>query len=223
VYRIAIMPLAQELRESILTYCRRDLPGDLEWHVNQFSFVADIELQQRLGKAFYSARLISKLMEALYVSGDERHPFVKFQIMQYASIYEAVISNLLWGRYKNHSEVRQLETHKAYKPIAALSSRTKMRYEDEELFPCVYRDSKTPKNTIPFKDKVDCAVRIGFVDEAYSGDIKRLYELRNLAHIETEAEKQIDVEIEHAKNGYWRVKPFLERIVTRIAEESTLA
>ena len=50
-----------------------------------------------------------------------------------------------------------------------------MRYEDEELFTCVYRDSKTPKNTIPFKDKVDCAVRIGFVDEAYPSAGGRLF------------------------------------------------
>src|SRR5271169_20329 len=49
--------------------------------------------------------------------------------------------------------------------------------------------------------KVDCAVRIGCVDSAYAEDIKRTYEFRNLAHIEAEAEKQIEVEIEHAKNG----------------------
>jgi hypothetical protein len=36
--------------------------------------------------------------------------------------------------------------------------------------------------------------------------------LRNLTHIETEAEKQIEVEIEQAKIGYRRMKPFLEHI-----------
>jgi hypothetical protein len=52
-------------------------------------------------------------MEALRASGDEIHPFVKFQIMQYASIYEAVISYLLWTRYSDHSEVKALQTHKS--------------------------------------------------------------------------------------------------------------
>ena len=93
-----------------------------------------------------------------------------------------------------------------------------MRFEDEELFTCVYRDAKTPRNSIPFKDKIDCAVRIGFVDEAHAGDIKQIYELRNLAHIETEAEKQIEVELEQARTGYWRIKPFLEKIATVFAE-----
>jgi hypothetical protein len=214
------MPLSQRERDVVHGYCTKDLPGDLKWHVDQFSFIPDVELQKRLGRAFYSARYIYKLMEALLAAGDEVHPFLKFQIMQYASIYEAVISNLLWGHYKEHAEVKELETHKAYKPINALGKLTSMRYDQEELYTCVYRNAKTPKNSIPFKDKVDCAVRIGFLESAYSEDVKRLYELRNLAHIETEAEKQIEVEIEQAKTGYRRMRPFLEHIVQTLSEDT---
>jgi hypothetical protein len=213
------MPLAEEMRSSVHSYCKADLPGDVQWHVDQFSFVADIELRKRLGRAFYSARYISKLMEALLAAQDEIHPFVKFQIMQYASIFEAVISYLLWTRYREHDEVKILETHKAYKPVSALASLSAMSYDNETVFTCVRRAAKTPKNSIAFKDKVDCAVRIGFVDSAYAQDIKRTFELRNLAHIEAEAEKQIEVEIEHARTGYWRMKPFLEKIVATIEAE----
>jgi len=87
-------------------------------------------------------------MEATFVQCDEQHPFVKFQIMQYASIYEAVITNLLWGKFKDYDEVLKLQTHKAYKPVQALGSLTKVKYGEEEIFTCVYRDSKTPKNSI---------------------------------------------------------------------------
>ena len=206
------MPLDENTRNLIHDYCVRDLAGDMSWHVDQFSFIDDTELQVRLGRAYYSARYTYKLMEATFVQGDEQHPFVKFQIMQYASIYEAVITNLLWGNYKEHEEVIRLQTHKAYKPVNALSSLTEVKYGEEEIFTCVYRNAKTPKNSIPFKDKVDCAVRIGFVQEAYSGDIKRTFELRNLAHIETEASKQLDVEIEQSKTAYWRLGPFIEHV-----------
>ena len=214
------MPLDETSRASIDAYCKKDLPGDMQWHVDQFFFIADAELRLRLGRAYYSARYIGKLMEALLAAGDEIHPFIKFQIMQYASIYEAVISYLLWTRYAEHQEVKQLQTHKAYKPVKALGNLTNMTYGDEELFTCVYRDAKTSRNSIPFKDKVDCAIRIGFVDETYAGDIKRTYELRNLAHIEAEAAKQIEVELEQAKIGYWRIKPFLERIVSVFADDA---
>jgi hypothetical protein len=211
------MPLEKELRDLIHAYCVRDLPGDLQWHVTQFAFIEDEELRKRLGRAFYSARYMAKLMEAMQATGDEVHAFVKFQITQYASIYEAVISVLLWNKFAEHPEVKALQMHKSYKPVSALGSLAKMQYGDEEIFTCVYRDSKTPRNSIPFKDKVDCAVRIGLVEEAYAEDIKHIYALRNLAHIETEAEKQIDVEIAQSKVGYWRIKPFLEKIAATLS------
>ena len=118
-----------------------------------------------------------------------------------------------------HDEVKMLQTHKAYKPVNALGSLTNMTFGHEQLVTCVYRDEKTRRTSIAFKDKVDCAVRIGFVDEAYAEDIKLIYQLRNLAHIETEAEKQIEIEISQAKTGYWRIKPFLERIATTLSDD----
>ena len=207
------MSLTEDLRGIVQNYCIKDLPGDLEWHILKFDFIDDnSELKERLGRAFYSARYMSKLMEALYVSGNELHSFIKFQVMQYASIYEAVISYLLWNKFKDNDEVIKLEYHKAYKPVNALGSLTSIKYGDENIYTCVYRDEKTSKNSISFGDKVDCGVRIGFIEEKYAGDIKNTYKLRNLAHIESEAKRQTEIEIEHAKLGYWRMQPFLERI-----------
>jgi hypothetical protein len=216
------MPLSPEVRSLVSEYCKRDLPGDMQWHIDQFGFIADAELRTRLGRAFYSARYIAKLYEGLWATGGDEHAFLKFQIIQYASIYEAVISNLLWGRYAGNPEVLKLQTHKAYKKVSAFGQLVSMRYGDELVYPCVYRDAKTNKNSIPFKDKVDCAVRIGFVDAQYAEDIKHTYYLRNLAHIESEAEKLIEVELADAKNGYWRMKPFLETISRRIAVDNTV-
>ena len=214
------MSLEKTLRDQIHLYCSKDLPGDLNWHIQQFVFIDDIELRERLGRAFYAARYMSKLMEALYVQDNELHSFIKFQVMQYASIYEAVITHLLWNKFKDHKEVVALQTHKAYKPICALANLTTIKYGDEQIYTCVYKDEKTPKNSIPFSDKVDCCVRIGFIDAAYAEDIKNIYTLRNLAHIETEAKKQIELEIEHAKLGYWRMQPFLDTIVNFLTSTS---
>ena len=38
-----------------------------------------------------------------------------------------------------------------------------------------------------------------------------------LAHLEAEAKRQIEVELEEAKMGYWRMKPFLEKISEALA------
>lgn len=212
------MPLEKSVRDSIQQYCTKDLPGNLDWHIQKFNFIDDEELGERLGRAFYSARYMSKLMEALYVDGNELHPFVKFQVMQYASIYEAVITYLLWNKFKYYKEVIELQTHMSYKPVSALGSLTTMKFNGEDIYTCIYKDTKTPKNSIPFAEKVDCSVCIGFVEKQYSKDIKEIYALRNLTHIETEAKKQVEIEIKHAKLGYWRMQPFLDKISEFLAK-----
>jgi hypothetical protein len=214
------MPLEPELRDRISVYCQKDLPGDLQWHIDQVDFLDDAELRQRVGRAFYSARYVSKLLEALYLSGDQAHALVKFQVTQYASIFEAVISFLLFKRYAANAEVIRLQTHRALRRVAALGHLTNITYGDEVVYTCVERDAKTTTSSISFGDKVDCAVRIGFVDSAYADDIKRIYQLRNLLHIENEADKKIEVEISDARQGYWRMKPFLETVKRHIAEET---
>lgn len=206
------MPLEQGLRDQIIDYCKRDLPGDINWHIEQFDFIDNHQLRNKVGRAFYSARFISKLMEGLFVSGNDMHSFVKFQIIQYASIYEAVTTYLLWNKFLEHPEVIALQTHKAYKPVSALGHSVNFTYDGAKLFTCVYKDTKTLKSSIPFKDKVDCAVRIGFIDSSYSEDIKNLFALRNLAHLEGEAERQVEMELEDSKKGYWRIKPFIDKI-----------
>jgi hypothetical protein len=193
---------------EINAYCKRDLP-DLPWFLEEFDFIDQPTLRTRLARAFYAARYIYKLMEALRVTGDELHAHIKFQIIQYASIYEAIISHLLWNKFRDHDRVKTLETHKSYKKIAGLAGPTKITYEGEEASLCVYRDTKTWKNAIKFNDRVDAAVDIGFVRKAYGEEIKRIYELRNLTHIETEAEKEIELEIENSKLAYRRMLPFV--------------
>src|SRR5262249_50219960 len=88
---------------------------------------------------------------------------------------------------------------------SGLSKDTTMRYGEEDLYTCIYTTAKKQRNSISFSDKVDCAVRVGFVQSTYAEEIKQLYALRNLAHIETEAEKQMEVEIDHSKKAYWRM------------------
>ena len=204
------MPEAE--RNAIHDYCVRDLPGDIEWHVNEFRFIPETELRKRLGRAFYTARYIYKLGEALSVSGDEQHAFVKFQIVQYASIYEAVISNLLWGAYRNHPAVVALESHEVLTEVSGFSKLMAATFDGSVVHTAVYKTKNKLRNNIAFRDKVDCAVTIGLVDESYAEEIKELYTLRNLAHIENEAQRQIDVEIEQSKKAYWRMQPFLQRI-----------
>jgi hypothetical protein len=50
------MPLPEKLREEFDKYCKRDIPNQIEWYINQFTFIVDNELRNRVGRAYYAAR-----------------------------------------------------------------------------------------------------------------------------------------------------------------------
>lgn len=76
---------------------------------------------------------------------------------------------------------------------------------------------KHPRTPYHLNIKLIAQFELAFMNAEYSEDIKRTYELRNLAHIETEASKQFDVEIEQSKHAYWRLAPFLEDVTAYLA------
>lgn len=206
------MPLETQTIDEVLNYCKRDLPQNHSWFINEFDFIKDKALQVSLAREFYTARYIYKLMEALFLEDFELHAHLKFQIIQYASIYEAVINYLLVNNFKENMNVKKISTHTSLKEISTLSKLTKITYDDEKIFTCIKNDTKTPWNSIPFHDKVDASVNIGFLKEKYSAEIKSFYTLRNSIHIEAAAKKNIEYEIEQSKIAYKRLRPFIDDI-----------
>jgi len=213
------MPLEAAEIERVLGYCKRDLPQSFDFFLEKFDFIEDKDLKDQLAQEFYAARYMYKLMEALNLSDRELYAHVKFQIIQYASIYEAVICHLLWNRFADHDALRKIEFHKEYRKVEALSKKAKVLYEDEECIICVSRNVKTPSPAIKFDDKVNAAVEIGFLDVIYAAEIKNFYKIRNLVHIEKASQSEIDFEIEQAKLAYRRMEPFIDRIKSFLSKQ----
>ena len=101
------MPLKRNEIDTVMNYCKRDLPQDHKWYTDQFNFIKDANLQESLAREFYTARYIYKLMEALCLEDFELHAHLKFQTIQYASIYEAVINYLLLNNFKEDINVKK--------------------------------------------------------------------------------------------------------------------
>lgn len=103
------MTLEKETITDVIRFCNRDLvpdpdfrPADQfhnDWFIQYFSFIGNTAVETKLGDAFYQARFMYKLMSALRLPLAKQKGIVKFQIVQYASICEAVldmaISNFL--------------------------------------------------------------------------------------------------------------------------------
>ncbi|AXX84585.1 hypothetical protein [Aliarcobacter skirrowii] len=215
------MPLETKTIDEVLNYCKRDLPQEHDWYIHEFDFIKDQALQESLAREFYTARYIYKLMEALFLEDFELHAHLKFQIIQYASIYEAVINYLLLNNFKEDENVKKISTHISLREIAALSGLTKITYEGNKIFTCLKKETKTPWTSIPFHDKVDASVDIGFVNEIYADEIKSFYTLRNSIHIEAAAKKNIEYEIEQSKLAYRRLRPFIDNIKAFLNAENT--
>jgi hypothetical protein len=96
------MPLPVNIRKEVVNYVLKGLvpvtpntfhphPTPLGWFQSRFDFVLDSGLKHRLGEAYYQARYLERVREALGLKEGFNHAFIQFQIVQYASIYEAVI------------------------------------------------------------------------------------------------------------------------------------
>ena len=211
------MSLGQTTIDQVMAYCQRDLPTNQKWFEEEFNFIKSASLRKELAKEFYAARYIYKLMEALHVSGVELHAHAKFQIMQYASIYEACINYILKEVYRTHAEVIKISTHRSLKEVSALSKHTKISYDGTPALICLEKPTKTEWTAIPFENKVDAAVAIGVISGSYAEEIKRFYQLRNGIHIESAAKRQITYELEQAKLAYRRMSPFIAEIKAHFA------
>lgn len=206
------MPLPAKDRKRILEYCDRDLPND-DHVAGIFSFIEDRALFARVQMEFYAARYIYKLGEALKVEGERLHAHVKFQIVQYASIYEAIIVYFLWEKFSDHPAVADIEFHNSFKKAASLPGNLQLlTTSNEEVFLCTTVKQKTPRVSIKFDDKIDAAVRIGFVDRNLGEEIKDFYKLRNAIHIESAIKNQIKYEISSSQLAYLRMQPFTRGI-----------
>ncbi|UDQ88019.1 hypothetical protein LJE71_17270 [Xanthobacter autotrophicus] len=133
------MPIEKQIREKILSYCENHLPKNSG---QMFDFLDDNDLKNKVILEFDSARYIYKMGEALQADSYRQHAHVKFQIVQYAGIYEAIIVHLLWGKFKDDPIVKEIETHTAYKPIGKLPKNITLTTKTNLKFICAFYQIK---------------------------------------------------------------------------------
>lgn len=197
-----------DTRKQVLDYCDRDLAAD-ERVSAMFDFIIDPKMKERIEAEFYAARYIYKLGEALAVSDEKLHAHVKFQIVQYAGIYEAIIVKLLWTTFAERPEVTEMEFHAVMRTAVSMPSSLQITTtQGEDIHFCVERKERTSPISIKFDDKVNAAVAIGFVDAEIGEEIKSFYKLRNALHLESAIKNDIKYEIASSQLAFRRMLPF---------------
>ncbi len=101
--------VSQECIDELLAFVTRHIepdetPGEAvhsgyDWFHEYFSFRPDVELLSQLAQAYYQSRYVHKLLVALKLDGRERFPFLLLQLLEYASLYEALTDYLIKEKY----------------------------------------------------------------------------------------------------------------------------
>lgn len=212
------MPLDPKTIQDVTNYYKRDI--NYKDCLEKFKIINEESLKNRLAQEYYIARYASKLQESLNFSKEsyELLGHQKLQIIQFAGIYEAVISHILKQRLPNRSQVRDLGESVIYKPVNnALSSKTSIIYEDNDgnpqnLFLCRKKSESIPWKYINFKDKVDVAAELGILTDKTAKSMIEIYDIRNSVHIEKVVEEEIKFSIEMCKNAYYTFNDMIEEV-----------
>jgi hypothetical protein len=220
------MSFKPDVKREIIQYVHAQLPTD-DWYDKYFDFVADEDLRKRLSEEFKATRAVYKLFRGLDAIDWWQRAEVRIQVLQYASIYEAVIHHILFDRLGSTEEVRRLVEHPKLVRISiptdkqALLEKT-LDHHGKGIVPTYQGTVRVDQSKVRFDDKMECAVELDLVEPGLAEDLVRIYEARNAIHLHAELRKNQKYEIELARTAYRRLQPFREQLLKGLSKRGLL-
>ena len=183
----------------------------IDWFKRQFSFVQDQKVREHLADEFYQTRFAYTLMQTLSLPMAKNKGIVKFQIIQYASICEALLNYALETYFKEEFESRYAATTYVDFP-SALSINTKITFEGKPLYLCKGKTEKAKITWTANPTKATFALEKGVLSQDTKDKYCALYDLRNNAHILKAATADYYPKLKEASAGYELVFHFIAEI-----------
>lgn len=223
------MALGTKMITQVINYCNRDLVPDSSfrstgvypsnWFIQYFSFLDDARLEKYLGEAFYQARFMYKLMSSLKLPLAKHKGIVRFQIVQYASICEAVLQHAIEKYYKNEFENRYAVTE-LVKCNNALSVDTKITYNGTSLYLCQEKKKKADIKRTRIDYKTEFAVAHNIISQPTKVAFDALYDSRNNIHILKAANNNYNPRLYESKNAFLLMQKFIEEVKVFYSQQS---
>lgn len=226
------MAFTDELKVEIEKYCTNHLPSQ-SWYENEFSFIRDLELKNRIIAEFKAIRFAYKLYEGIEASDENLLFEVRNQILAYASIYEAVIEYVLTTYYSDTPEFEDLSYHVVPKQISIPHEKLEtlkktLIHDNKTIVPFYFTRKRKEKTQIRFDDKCRTAERLGLIHKFSNAENKTIdlpseiiefYSYRNCIHIMAEKRKGINYELELSKKAYRRMRPFIDQLKEKLKND----
>lgn len=217
------MSLDKSVIKQVIAYCNRDLVPDenfnfvstypIDWFNNYFSFLDNSKLEKYLGEAYYQARFLYKLMSGLRLPVAKYRPFVRFQIIQYASICEALLEAAIESFYK--SEFRDKYSIKQMvKCPGILSNSAQITFDGKNVYLCKQKKVKANIKRERSDHKSDFAVQHKIISPSTKKQFDSLYASRNNIHILKAAENNYTPTLKEAKMAFELMRMFVSDVKT---------
>ena len=229
------MAFSEKLKSEIELYCNNHLATD-SWYENEFSFIQDMELKNRIIAEFKAIRFAYKLYEGIEATQENLIFEVRNQILAYASIYEAVIENVLSTYYSNTTEFDSLMHHVVPIKISIPENmqhilQEALSHDGKIIVPFYYDRKKKEKPQVRFDDKCRTAESLGLIHKFLNNygvevdlpsEIIEIYSYRNGIHIIAEQRIGINYELELSKKAYRRMRPFIDQLKEKLVEDGKI-
>ena len=214
------MALDKKLITQVIGFCNRDLVSDeqfksgatpypINWFTDYFSFLENPKLQKYLGEA----RFLYKLMNGLRLPIAKHRAIVRFQIIQYASICEAILQAAIETFYKSEFE-EKYAVIQMIKCQNALSTSTKITFENKNVYLCKEKKIKADIKRERIDHKTEFAVDHNIISSATKISFDSLYDSRNNIHILKAAQNNYAPTLIEAKNAFALMRTFVSEVKT---------
>lgn len=226
------MAFSEEIKNEIELYCNNHLATE-SWYNNEFSFIRDIELKNRIIAEFKAIRFAYKLYEGIGATDENLMFEVRNQILAYASIYEAVIENVLTTYYSDTKEFYSLMHHSIPIRVSIPQDKQKiledaLSHDGKPIVPFYYDTRKKDKPQVRFDEKCRTAEDLGLIHKFVNSngieidlpsEIIEIYSYRNGIHLIAEQRKGIKYELDLSKIAYRRMRPFVDQLKEKLIED----
>lgn len=183
----------------------------LEWFEHYFTFLNDRKLEKYLGEAFYQARYCANIAKVLSLTNAKHKIFTNIQIIQYASICEALLQKTIEIFCK--SEFQEMYPVIELKRCNnAVSSITKIEYDKQTVVLCVEKKKKPVIKSERMQRKTEFALAKGIISEDSKTRFDALYDTRNNVHILKATQNNYSPRKGDAESAYL----LMEQIVTEV-------
>jgi hypothetical protein len=216
------MAFTEKIKQEVASYVKAHLPAD-EFYQNYFWFISDLPLRSRLEDEFKAARYIYKLLEGLQVKDELLVAQCKMQILNYASIYEAVLHHVLLQEYSSTQEVISLTTYQHKKPInisQAIRNDIQKTYSPAgQIFVFENQTKELDERKIVFEEKAETARQLGLINQKIKEIICDIYSMRNAIHLHAELRRGVTYDLNAAEKAYWHLQGFTEQIGEKMEKD----